>query len=307
MISEDIETNLNEHKKSVDGVSDVVDSVMSYTEKNSNKLKSIKTKIDNIYYNIFDISTSMEMYSALTNKNLRKLQKQSNIQSISIKNLLNMTSNGLYQGNTGEEKIARLIKSLFDIDSVVGINVGNKYSKDKKTRTLAIHIDKMYLKNSTINGSKIINNKDIVFKFTEEGLQSVKGIRDNQTLRYMVNKWYHQEYKNFDDKKTEYDLVSNKESDFIEFIKKDQRDDAPVNLGEVKSQYEKTCYKCHESEYQGAKKRGDSFWQDYSDSVGLPNSLDIVRAGTKYMTKKGSCSSCTDKELTNLIKYLSGL
>lgn len=286
--------------------SKVLNEINSSTTSLDKSVKSLRAKMDSMYYDIFNISTSFNSYQTQTKRGLQDISRETKTQSQSIKNLLNMTSAGLYQGRTSEEKIKRLLNNLFDIDSVDSINIGNKYDKETGERLLAIHIDKMYLKSGEVNNNNIISNKDIVFKFSPEGLISIDGIKDSQTLRYVVNKWYHEEYKDFENNDNEYDLTSRRDSEVLIFEKQSKympkeheiSDRSPIL-------YETHCYSCHESEYRDAVPMKDERWGSIIQAKGISNLYKNVVNGMDYMPKKGSCDGCTEQEILSLIKYMA--
>ncbi len=269
-------------------------------------VKALRAKMDSMYYNIFNISTSLDSYQTQTKRGLQDISRETKTQTQSLKNLLNITGAGLYQGRTNEDKIKRLLNNLFDIESVDSINVGNKYDKESQERILAIHIDKMYLKSGEINNKKIIKNKDIVFKFSPEGLISIKGIKDNQTIRYVVNQWYHDEYKDFENSSDGSDLVTREDSEVLIFEKKSKYDPKENELSDMTPiLYETHCYSCHESEYRGAIPMKDDRWDSILKAKGVSHLYSSVINGMDYMPRKGSCESCTEQEILSLIKYLS--
>ncbi len=73
--------------------------------------------------------------------------------------------------------------------------------------------------------------------------------------------------------------------------------------------FNKYCTACHTSGLLGAPKKGDlAAWQEKETAAGgfsklLANSI----SGIKSMPPKGTCSDCSDEELSKTIEYMSGL
>ena len=73
--------------------------------------------------------------------------------------------------------------------------------------------------------------------------------------------------------------------------------------------YNKYCTVCHSIGLLEAPKTGDAAaWQARADAVGgLDGLLKTAISGIRAMPPKGTCSDCTDGELTSAIKSMSGL
>ena len=70
--------------------------------------------------------------------------------------------------------------------------------------------------------------------------------------------------------------------------------------------YAQTCKSCHTSAASGAPMAGDKAAWAPRVAQGLPTLVQHAVEGYKGMPPMGSCSDCTEKELTALITFMSG-
>lgn len=70
--------------------------------------------------------------------------------------------------------------------------------------------------------------------------------------------------------------------------------------------YNSACLACHSTGILGAPKLGDKAAWDEKLAKGLDATLKVAITGLNAMPPKGNCMNCSDDELLNAIKYMSG-
>jgi cytochrome c5 len=74
----------------------------------------------------------------------------------------------------------------------------------------------------------------------------------------------------------------------------------------IKSLYIQSCYGCHSSGAGNAPRTGEvAEWQSRWEQ-GLPMLLKHTKEGFKNMPPKGMCMSCSDTDLSALIRFMAG-
>ena len=81
-----------------------------------------------------------------------------------------------------------------------------------------------------------------------------------------------------------------------------------VQAGEPPAKYNTACIACHASGAAGAPKVGDTeAWKPrIAAAGGLDGLVASAKAGKNAMPPKGMCNDCTDAELKDIIKFMSG-
>jgi cytochrome c5 len=80
--------------------------------------------------------------------------------------------------------------------------------------------------------------------------------------------------------------------------------DKPAAANRASKLYQTYCHACHGSGLQGAPVTGKM--DDWSSRLeaGVESLLEVTKKGMKTMPPKGSCSECSDAELTAIIEMM---
>lgn len=218
--------------------------------------------------------------------------------------------NELIKKTRGESDVVvrLLINSLFDVSEAKGMIVTDVFSRKTELRHINIHIGAMKIRYGS-GGERFIRNKDINLTLNNAGLVQIEGLRGGEEVYFLINKWYHEKYKKLSSVggKNRFYTVERKLS-----VKFDINGENPKNIEDMRNTgqeiYNSSCYNCHESGFGGAIEVGDhKSWKQYRNENTIKSTLDNILSGIGKMPRKGSCYDCSNEELIEAIKYLTGL
>ena len=207
-----------------------------------------------------------------------------------------------------DNAIRILIRSLFSIKEADGITILDSFDKIKGERVIDIHIGKMILKNEDVNGlNKVLNHK-LRFVFGEDGIKRVGGILGTNSIRFLLNKWYFEEYKKLKFGEDVDGFEEKSREMLATFRIPGEVNNKSINKANKKRKlYAKYCYGCHESGFAGAVSRTDKeHWSHYKSITKKVDMLKIVKNGIGLMPRMGMCYNCDDNQLEMAIEWLIG-
>ena len=247
-------------------------------------------------------------YHGISMKKINKIAEAVEHQNTTIDKI--NKENELIRRTRGESDVVvrLLINSLFDVSEAKGMIVTDVFSRKTELRHINIHIGTMKLKYGGHN-NKIIRNKDIKLTLNEAGLIKIEGIRGSDEAYFLINRWYHEKYKQLISSNVLNRFQTQERKLSVKFDINSKNQTIINDMRSIgKAVYETNCYNCHESGFGGAVGKNNlDFWNKYRESTTLKMAKQALDSGVGRMPKKGSCYSCSTNELSEAIKYLTGI
>lgn len=204
--------------------------------------------------------------------------------------------------------IRMLIGTLFSIEEAEGITIMDSFDGSAKERVIDIHIKKMILKHADINGLNEILNHNLRFVFDDDGIKRVGGIIGTSSIRFLLNKWYFEEYKALN-KGEDIDGFKEVTRDVVATFRIPGKIHAKAvsKINKTRKIYKKYCYSCHESGFGGATSKDNfEYWDEFKQTYSRKETIRTVYEGIGKMPQKGMCYDCTNTELIDAIDWLIG-
>lgn len=261
----------------------VIDAITDSKQSTSNNHKITVNKIDKIANSV-----------AFQNESIDKINKE----------------NELIKRTRGESDVVvrLLINSLFDVHEARNMIVTDVFARKTGLRHINIHIGSMILKyGSSSNG--VIRNKDIKLTLNDSGLVQIEGIRGSDDAYYLINKWYHEKYKKLTSSGSFQRFETDERKLYVKFNINSESGKVVNDMRSLgQSIYENNCYNCHESGFGGSFSKSDrDYWDYYKSTNTLKMAYTHVVNGVGKMPKKGTCYLCSEIDLKESIRYLTGM